>query len=272
MIGPGKSWTEVLWIESESIPGIQDVNNLDAVLDYACSPTGYAGKRGAILGANYQIAEARAGFPLIGVRGVNRYIYQPGDQNHGSAQPEISVVTRCGDQTLQHRKYISLRGIWDAVGVTSTGTFSGDNGAAFTSAWNQYATFLVNGGWEWRGAFTSQRRIITDITPNLAEQQGITLDQPLTGVAVGSFYNVRVSGVNVKSRMNQQIIVQVQANGSLLTKFPYALFPYVLGGSVLYHTYTMYDIAQVRAMRLGSRDVGNSYKLSRGRRTPVPRG
>jgi len=271
--GPGRSWTESLWVPSESIPGIQNVDNLEEVLDYMNAAGGYTDKRVALLGDIYGCVAIRAGFPLEGVRALGRYVFKPGNPANGADDAEISLVTRCGNQTNSRLKYISIRGLWANVQVGGNSLFIGPTGPAMTSAFNSYAGTLTTGAWEWRGRFGTSVANITDIQDVPSGQKEITLDGALGAVVANQTVSVRVSGVNIKSVLNKQLLITRTAVATVYrTFYPYATFPYVLGGKVRYNTLTFHDIANVRPMRIGSRDVGNSFKLSRGRRSNIPRG
>lgn len=264
-----KSWTEAYWTNTSTDPYTGDPNNLQAVLDYF--NTNLVTKRTPLLGKQYSCTLLRSTFPLENVIGEIRYVNIAGNQSHEGAAAELSVVTKCGNLNNTAKKYISLRGIWDEVEIEG-GKFVGDGIAAWQGHWNSFATMLITKGWGWYGRMARQRANITTIVQNANFTQTITINNAMWAAVIGTPQVIRLSGVNVKSRLNQSLVVNVTGASTATTVLPYATFPYASGGRVSWNTNGFIDIANVAAQRLGSRDVGNSYHLTVGRRKATPRG
>lgn len=270
--GPGRSWTETLYIDSSAWGSGSVGQSLDAGLDFITNGGGITPKRSAMLGHLYGVAAVRLGFPETNVRALIRYQYLPGDQNHGSDDAEISMVNRCTTDDGQHIKYISTRGLWSNLAVNPDGTIGGTNGPAFQVAYNAWKALLENQGWSWRGVFATSVSLISLVGPDPQGRQVIEFAPDIPGISGTSPTAVQLSGIGGSKRLNGTQLVVRTAPGIVKTYFPFATFEYTTGGKIRYSTKTTRDIFLVRPQRIGSRDVGNSFKLSVGRRPATPKG
>lgn len=189
------------------------------------------------------------------------------------ADLDIAILARLANFGFTRFKNVFLRGFWDSLEVNA-GQFIGPGKAAFTDAFNNWIDRLKRDLYAWKSqpATGANADIQTYTTPadGLAE---ITTKTDLVPPAVVGAKNLaRISGVNGKSALNGQQLVEVTAVNKVKLVKPLALLPYVFGGRIKLSNKTIIPIETAQAQKIVPRKSGAPLLATRGRRPARARG
>lgn len=200
-------------------------------------------------------------------------VFKPPENTIDLADLDIAILSRAHNPDHTRWKNTFLRGFWDSIEVQG-GKFIGKGNAAFTKAFDAWATALADRFWAWKGRTKGAEADITGYTVENTGQVTVTVAANLfAGVAVGSFITVRIRGVNGgKSKLNGSQIVQVVSATQARTQKPLAVFPWVFGGIVQRGSTGFVDIVGVQAQRIVPRKSGAPLLDTPGRLKARARG
>lgn len=146
-------------------------------------------------------------------------------------QPNVDAVVTGVDATGGRKKHIFLGGIPDGI-VTNGGDYDGTGAAGWNSRFNAWAAIVVSASGGWLEDIINIPNIaLTGYVQNASKTVTLTFDDALfLPEEVNQVRTIRLKGINVKSALNGQQEVRVDAVNECTTVKPLAVFPFSAGG------------------------------------------
>lgn len=258
-----QGWTEVYYKDTPA-------SNLESVKDQVIP---LAQKRAALSGAETFLDAIRVSREGVANDSVITYVPFKGLSTEQSGSPDDALLVRMGNTDNTRHRQMFLRGIYD--GLADRGGSFNNAYPAFITPWQNYEAEVVAGGYVWPSVdpATKVRKDLVGYVSDAVERVTFTTVEPVFPAGkIGSTVRVRVSGVNGGSVLNGSLLVKVLTTTTCQTIEPYATFAYRFGGKLLYSEVTFAVIANVRAQKIVSRQVGSPLLVSRGRLPARSRG
>lgn len=258
MEGREHGWTESYWISSTELNYAAVMREFNKLAD----------KRSKLLGNPCYIKGLRVSRQDETGEGLLTQddLPAPDPEAKSAAQDNVALLIRVGDIVNKKRKHIFLRGIWDDV--------EGGNGEYIRNfeGWQPKVKAFVahltdlKRKWGWWG--------VTDKTTVPLAGYTVGADQRLTFTAIAPVFpvptfgkrsQIRLSGVNGRSKVNGLQVVDIIDATHAVTYLPVANVPYVFGGRVTFNFYGFIQAFGAQDMRITTRKSGAPLLESRGR-------
>lgn len=182
---------------------------------------------------------------------------RPGQYISNAAPPAVSLVYVLSSGNVIRRN-LFIRGVpYDA--------FSGENltpNAFFKQQMDVFNSMLKTNNLSIAAkTITNPVRFVTTMTPG---DGGLTTDQPVTGVTVGSTIQVLNFSTTLLPRRYYRVYAMTSESAFKLANWP-ATVNLVQIGSVRLRDYTLYPVNDAVADHVGERKVGRPFGLPAGR-------
>jgi hypothetical protein len=247
-----------------------------AALDYRSASKeieGLAEARAAMLGRQAFIKGYRVSRQDEKNEGFITYKRYEGDKDKDCAQPDVALLVTAYDILKAKKKNIYLRGIWDDWEVEG-GKFVFED-KAWKKLFAAWSVSLVSPltGFGWWGIVGRSRANVTDMIAD--EEDRLTFSFASDVFPPGTFgtkQKIRLTGINGRSGLNGEHIVEVIGARSCITAVPTRSVTYRFGGRVQFANYGFIKMNALSAQKVTSRDSGSPLLESRGRQRAQPRG
>lgn len=262
--GAAKGWTETLYLRNVSPTTAAGLVIAQQI----------AAARAAMLGAGIQIhairiqeVENAAGAPVERVGDNYQNQIYPGPASPQGAHPDISLLADCISPGDRKHKVIYLGGIWRTI-VDNFGQYTPS--AAWTDAFTNWATKVVNFGYGWRARTPSPKVQITNYT---VDDNGFvtitTSGTPFSLFGDEPFLaNIRkLPTIGKLSPLNGERLLVKLGNNTAKTVESFGLLPFAGVGFLNTFTYGFETIAGIGPEKVVSRERGAPLLQSPGRRS-----
>lgn len=272
-----RGWTESHYRDS---PDGNLWNEIDPMYTYAQARAGLLGQGAFVKGLRPSIEVTDTGAAVAG-DSTSSLVHISGNGQQPIENEDDALLVTWHNQTGSRRKQQYLRGIWQSITDPNGNFFPAAPG--FTSAFTTWYNAVLAAKIGWLSRTPSQKANVTNYTQTTDFRVSFTFASDLfTGpqVSGNQILQIGMRGLNVKSKLNGTILVQVNTARSATTVKPIAVFPYTTGGVgtnftraiVLPGTSLPGGRQSLIAMRIVERRPGAPLFESRGRRPAVAKG
>lgn len=220
-----------------------------------------------------------AGNPVVG-DSLLRYVDRVGMSGQTSEDANTALLITQRNSTRKQRRNVFMRGIWDSI-VENGGVYNVTLPAwvavyePWISAMRQGRTGVKEGGagWVHRSASTADRAV-TGYTFTDDTRCVLTFAPALVfaGQVKSGRQHVRVTGVNVASPLNGDLLVDVDIDGVHMTTVkPIAAKPFVSPGKVRFYEQGFTEALDYDGQKIVERRVGAPLLEQRGRSKAKPK-
>jgi hypothetical protein len=257
-----RGWTESYYLQSPALNYETAIARLDEV----------AKARAKLLGREAFIKGFRVSRVDEKNEGYIEYTRYNGNADKDSAQPDVAILVTCYDALFSRKKNIYLRGVWDEW--EEKGGILTREDKLFTKAFAEFTNALTrnNAPFGWWGVTGKTQANVTNIVADADDRLTMTFDADVFAEPLfGTKQKIRLTGVNGRSGMNGEHIVQALTARTCVTVVSTRHVAYKFGGRVAFNTYGFLQMKNLTVAKVTSRDSGAPLLESRGRQRATPR-
>jgi hypothetical protein len=258
-------WTETYWQSLADNNFGQAMSNL----------TDLARARALVLGQEASIKAIRISLEGTNNDGWLQYLPLKGVLQQTCADQDLGVLCTMKDITLQRTKNVWIKGFWDAV-EDNAGTYI-RNLAGWQKAFAPFLAFFgapKNITWGWWGTdYTTKAS--ANLVGYVASASSIVTFTFAADIfplgLVGTTQQIRLSGVNGKSKLNGTQTVVIDSTRTCHTYQPLAVVPYSFGGKGSWASKTFVLSSFIFDQKISERKTGAPLLEEHGRAKRKPR-
>lgn len=258
-----RGWTESYHLQSSDLNYANAIERVNKVAE----------KRAALLGREAFIKGYRISRQDEKNEGYLEYKRFDGNKDQDCAQPDVAILCTAYDSIAARKKNIYLRGLWDAW--EEKGGILTREDKLFQKAFNEWVKVLTanNEAFGWWGVIGRTRANVSGMTSDDEDRVTFTFAGDVFAPnLIGTKQRVRFTGINGRSGINGEHVVEVIGVRSCITAVPTRSVTYRFGGRVTFNAYGFIAIRSVGVQKVTSRDSGAPLLESRGRQRATPRG
>jgi hypothetical protein len=222
-----RGWTESYYRTS---PDGNLWNEIDPMFAFAQARAGLLGQGAFVKGLRPSVEVGTDGSAVAG-DSTSSLVHIAGNGQQPIENEDDALLVTWHNQSGSRRKQQYLRGIWQSITDAAGNFFPSAPGftSAFTTWYNSVLAYKLG----WLGRTPSAKANVTNYTQTTDFRVTFTFSSDLftpTQVTNNQILQIGMRGLNVKSKLNGTILVQVNSARSCTTVKPIAVFPYTTGG------------------------------------------
>lgn len=260
--GKEHGWTESYWTLWPTNDYLDVMANLKTL----------AKARAALLGKECFIKALRVSQETVKGDSYLLYVNYNGDLQQPAAEPDAAVLFRIRNQDFSRAHNSFLRGFWDVV-ETNNGEYLSAM-PAWAAVMKDFKAYFTGPKalWGWYGVDAPVKADLLNYAVDVEQRITFTFKANLfPAPLIGKRTVVRLAGINGKSNLNGQQVVDVLSQTSAITFAPIANVPYQFGGRGTWSGKVFIKSWSAVDERVTTRKVGAPLLESHGRAKARPR-